>query len=49
VTPAPASATRLSVDIPPSDRDSLLERLRARAKSLDATDVQRILSSRRGA
>jgi hypothetical protein len=32
---------------PPAGRDSLLERLRARAKGLDATDVERILSSRR--
>jgi hypothetical protein len=29
------------------DRDSLLERLRSRAKALDTTDVQRILTARR--
>jgi hypothetical protein len=48
VPAAPASAPRLTADPPPTDRDSLLERLRARAKSLDPSDVQRILS-RRGA
>ncbi len=40
--PAPPSSTRPAE---PSDRDSLLERLRARARALDARDVQRILDA----
>jgi hypothetical protein len=34
---------------PPPDRDSLLERLRARARNLDAGDIERILTTRRRA
>jgi hypothetical protein len=48
VVPPPASAPRLTAEAASSDRDSLLERLRARAKALDPSDVQKILSSRRG-
>ena len=43
--PALASAPISAPIAAPADRDSLLERLRARAKSLDAGDVQRILGS----
>jgi hypothetical protein len=50
--PAAPVATRRSVPPalpPPPGRDELLERLRARAKGLDATEVQRILSQRKRA
>lgn len=43
--PALASAPISAPIAAPADRDSLLERLRSRAKSLDAGDVQRILGS----
>jgi hypothetical protein len=48
VVPPPGSAPRLTAESASSDRDSLLERLRARAKALDPSDVQKILSARRG-
>ena len=48
VVAPPASAPRLTAEAASSDRDSLLERLRARATALDPSDVQKILSSRRG-
>jgi hypothetical protein len=46
--PAPAFAP-MPAPAPPPGRDSLLERLRARAKALDVSDIERILSSRRQA
>ena len=48
-TPAALAGAAASAraDAPP-ERDSLLERLRARAKALDSGDVQRILATRRG-
>jgi hypothetical protein len=48
-TPRPArSGPAASLQAPPG-RDELLERLRARAKRLDPTDVERILSQRKRA
>lgn len=49
VTPAAvtSAATPATAGAPP-ERDSLLERLRTRAKALDTGDVQRILATRRG-
>jgi hypothetical protein len=57
ITPPPASAPRLTnsasgehlAPTSTGDRDSLLDRLRARARALDPSDVQRILSTRRRA
>jgi hypothetical protein len=46
---APAKASAFAPGPAPVERDSLLERLRSRAKALDAGDVQRILSMRRRA
>jgi hypothetical protein len=44
----PSSAHEPALASPPG-RDSLLERLRARARTLDANDVARLLAMRRGA
>ena len=46
--PPPRVGPAASLQAPPA-RDELLERLRARAKRLDATEVQRILSQRKRA
>jgi hypothetical protein len=48
-SPPPPSPLPARTASPPAERDALLERLRARAKTLDATDVQRILEQRRRA
>jgi hypothetical protein len=45
---SPSSAREPSLASPPG-RDSLLERLRARARALDPNDVARLLAMRRGA
>jgi hypothetical protein len=46
--PAAAGAAAPGTADAPPERDTLLERLRARAKALDMGDVQRILATRRG-
>jgi hypothetical protein len=49
VAPAAASASAVPPAVAPADRDALLERLRSRAKALDATAVKQILETRRSA
>lgn len=48
-TPPPPRVTTHGPLQPPAARDELLERLRTRAKQLDAAEVQRILSQRKRA
>jgi hypothetical protein len=48
-TASAPSAPRPTPAAPPGDREALLERLRTRAKTLDAAQVQRILQQRRRA
>jgi len=47
--PAHAAVAGEASSTPPPERDSLLERLRARARALDPQDVARILAERRRA
>lgn len=48
-TPAPPRVSKAGTLQAPPGRDELLERLRARAKGLDAAEVQRILAQRKHA